>query len=165
MNTVNKIQIRENKTLKLNKVLIRKVSKFEIEDIDKISYIMQGYIKSKGNSTIGPRIISSNISINEYGEREDNINLIFQLKDKVECDNKTYKYKDQIKVSNCLFARFSENEENLYLAYNKLEVYAFENNIKLGDNLYTVRVIENENKIVADIFIETMKGGSFIEHI
>lgn len=46
MNTIEKIAIRENKTLKLNNVLIREISENELIDINKISYMMDSYIKS-----------------------------------------------------------------------------------------------------------------------
>lgn len=65
--------------------------------------------------------------------------------------------KNQIKVSNCLFARFMEKEENLQFAYSKLQLHAFENNIKLKGDSYTVFVDKKDNKMVADVFMEVSK--------
>ncbi|WP_243154565.1 hypothetical protein [Clostridium sporogenes] len=56
MNTNNKIILRENKTLKLNNVLIKELSEKEFMDMNKVTYMMDGYIKSKGNSVMGPMI-------------------------------------------------------------------------------------------------------------
>lgn len=56
MSTIEKITIRENKILKLNNVLIREVMESELIDINKVGYMMESYIKSKGNSMIGPSI-------------------------------------------------------------------------------------------------------------
>ncbi|NLN42267.1 MAG: hypothetical protein GX160_09875, partial [Clostridiales bacterium] len=56
MNTIEKIIVRENKTLKLNNVLIREVSENELMDINTISYMMDSYIKTKGNAAVGPMI-------------------------------------------------------------------------------------------------------------
>ncbi|MDY4252183.1 MAG: hypothetical protein SOY09_06795, partial [Clostridium sp.] len=78
MNTIEKIAIRENKTLKLNNVLIREISENELIDINKISYMMDSYIKSKGNSTIGPMINYSTVEVDESGQAKVIIKLMVQ---------------------------------------------------------------------------------------
>ena len=65
MNTIEKIVLRENKTLKLNNVLIREISENELIDINQISYMMDSYINSKGKSTIGPMINYSTVEVDE----------------------------------------------------------------------------------------------------
>lgn len=165
MNTIEKIIVRENKVLKLNNVLIRKVSENELIDIDKISHMMNSYIKSKGNSTIGPMINYSGIEVDGSGQQKVNIKLMVQLRNPIHNIEKPYELKSQLKVSNCLFARFTEKEENLKFAYQKLAVYAFENNIKLKEDSYTVFVKQKGENIVADVFMECMKGGELLESI
>ncbi|VYU29246.1 hypothetical protein [Clostridium tertium] len=165
MNTIEKIAIRENKTLKLNNVLRRNVSENELIDIDKISYMMESYIKSKGNSTLGPMINYSAVEVDESGNPKMIIKLIVQLKNPIHSVENPYEFKSQLKITNCLFARFTEKEENLQFAYQKLGIHAFENDIKLKGDSYTVFVKQEEDNIVADVFMECLKGGDLLESI
>lgn len=165
MSITEKIVIRENKILKLNNVLIREVSKNELIDINQITYMMDSYIKSKGNSTLGPMINYSSVEVDENGQPKVIIKLMVQLKNPIHNIEKPYEVQSQLRVTNCLFARFTEKEENLQFAYQKLGVYAFENNIKLKGDSYTVFLKKEEEDIVADVFMECMKGGELLESI
>lgn len=165
MNTIEKIVLRENKTLKLNNVLIREISENELIDINQISYMMDSYIKSKGNSTIGPMINYSTVEVDESGQPKVIIKLMIQLKNPIHNIEKPYELKSQLRVTNCLFASFTEKEENLQFAYQKLGVYAFENAIKLKGDSYTIFVKQEEENIVADVFMECLKGGDLLESI
>jgi hypothetical protein len=49
-----------------------------------------------------------------------------QLKSPIHNVEAPYELKNQIRVTNCLFARFSEKEENLQYAYSKLQLHAFD---------------------------------------
>lgn len=157
VNTTEKIVIRENKTLKLNNVLIREINENEFMDINKVAYMMESYIKSKGNAIVGPMINYTSAILNENGQAKIILKLILQLKTPLHNVDAPYEFKNQIKVSNCLFARFMEKEENLQFAYSKLQLHAFENNIKLKGDSYTVFVDKKDNKMVADVFMEVSK--------
>jgi hypothetical protein len=157
MNTIEKITVRENKTLKLNNVLIREVSQNEIIDINKVAYMMESYIKSKGNGIVGPMINYSTMEMGENGQPKIILKLMVQLNNPIHNIEKPYEIKTQIRIPNCLFARFTENEENLQYAYSKLGVHAFENDIKLKGDSYTVYVERKEGKITADVFMEVEK--------
>ena len=98
MSIIEKISLRENKTLKLNNVLIREVSENELIDINQISYMMDSYIKSKGNSTIGPMINYSNVEIKEDGQPAMIIKLMVQLKNPIHNIEKPYELKSQLKI-------------------------------------------------------------------
>lgn len=157
MNTTEKIMVRENKTLKLNNVLIREINENEFMDINKVAYMMESYIKSKGNSIVGPMINYTSASLNEGGQVKIILKLMLQLKNPIYNVDAPYEFKNQIKVNNCLFARFIEKEENLQFAYSKLQLHAFENDIKLKGDSYTVFVDKTDSKIVADVFMEVSK--------
>lgn len=163
MNIAEKIVLRENKTLKLNNVLIREVSQNEFMDTNKISYMMDSYIKSKGNASLGPMISYSKLQIDDNGQANIKLRLMVQLKSPIHNVEPPYEMKSQLRVTNCLFARFSEKEENLQFAYSKLQLHAFENDIKLKGDSYTVFVENKDGKIVADVFMETQKGDLAVE--
>ena len=80
MNMIEKIVVKENKILKLNNVLIREVSQNELIDINKITYMMDSYVKSKGNSTVGPMINYTATLGDENGQVKVIIKLMVQLK-------------------------------------------------------------------------------------
>jgi hypothetical protein len=158
LNTIEKIIVRENKTLKLNNVLIREVSENELMDINTISYMMDSYIKTKGNAAVGPMINYTTTEV-ENEQMKLVLKLMVQLKNPIVNMEKPYEFKSQIRVQNCLFARFNEKEENLQFAYSKLQLYAFENDIKLKGDSYTVFVDQKEDNLMADVFMEIQKGG------
>lgn len=165
MNTIEKIVVKENKILKLNNVLIREVNQNEFMDMDKITYMMDSYIKSKGNSIVGPMINYSAVEGDENGQAKIIIKIMLQLKNPIHNIEKPYELKTQIRVENCLFARFTEKEENLQYAYSKLGLFAFENNITLKGDSYTIFVNKNEEELVADVFMELKEGVDKLEAI
>jgi hypothetical protein len=165
MNTIEKITVRENKTLKLNNVLLREVSQNEIIDVNKVAYMMESYIKAKGNGIVGPMINYSTVEMGENGQPKVILKLIVQLKAQIHNVEKPYEFKSQIRVANCLFARFSEKQENLQFAYSKLGLHAFENEIKLKGDSYTVFVENKEGKMIADVFMEVQKEALMLESV
>jgi len=148
-----KIQINENKTLKLTNVLIREIHETELMDSNRFLVMMNNYILSKGTISKGPLVQFTSVSTNENGQPAIITKLMLQLQSDINIEL-PYVYKSMIKQENCLFARFEEREEYLHLAYDKLIVYAFENDISLCGNNYTVYVERKENNyITADIFM------------
>jgi len=165
MNTIEKITVRESKVLKLNNVLIREVKENEFMEINKVAYMMESFIKSKGNTIVGPMINYSTASADESGKVKVTIKFMVQLKNPIHNVEAPYELKNQIRVANCLFARFSDKEENLQFAYSKLQLHAFENDIKLKGDSYTVFVENKEGKMIADVFMEVQKGDATFEGI
>lgn len=127
--------------------------------------MMNSYIKSKGNSIIGPMINYSSLITDECGEPRLKFRIMFQLRNPIHNVEKPYEYQNQIKVTNSLFAKFTEREENLKFAYSKLQLHAFENDIKLLGDSYTVFVDKKEENIVADVFMQLQSGGDTLASI
>ena len=165
MSINEKIVVRENKILKLNNILIRPVSKNEFMNINKISYMMDSYIKTKRNCIVGPIINYSGTSADKNGQVNVELKLMVQLKYTMHNIEAPYEFSNQIRVTNCLFARFSEKEENLQFAYTKSQLYAFENDIKLKGDSYTVFVENKEGRMVADVFMEVQKEDLTLESL
>lgn len=148
-----KIIIKEGKTLKLQNVLIREVSQEEILNSTRTLHMMNSYILSKNVNVTGPLINYSNVKMD--GERQPVVTAKFmlQLSSDVVADF-PYIFEKTVVEKDCLFARFHEKEENLQFAYQKLGVYAFENDIKLRGDSYTVFVKRDPTDyIMADIFM------------
>ena len=106
----------------------------------------------------GPLIQYTNFKVNESGEPIIITKYMIQTVSPLE-EESPYEFKSIVKQENCLFARFEEKEENLQFAYQKLGVYAYENDMKLQGNSYTVFVDRKEDgNIVADIFMPIKRG-------
>ena len=74
---------------------------------------MDSYIKAKGNSPIGPMINYSNLEVDENGQAKISIKTMVQLKNQIYNVEAPYEIKKELRISNCLFARFNEKEENI----------------------------------------------------
>lgn len=153
LSTVEKIDVRGKKTLKLTNALIAKISNASPIEVQKRSHMMQNYIKSHGKSIVGPLVNHSYPEMNGDGQVQIHIELIMQLDSPLHTLDKTYEFSKQLKIENCLFARFYEKEENIRFAYFKLNVHAFENDMKLNGESYTVYVKQNSDTLMADIFM------------
>jgi len=153
LSTADKITLKGKKTLKLNNVLIAKISNASPMEVQKRSHMMHNYIKSHGKSIVGPLVNHSYPEVNEEGQAQVNVELLMQLDSPLHSLDKNYEFKKQLKIENCLFARFHEKEENIKFAYFKLNVHAFENDMNLHGESYTVYVKQTSDKLMADIFM------------
>ena len=103
--------------------MIREINENEFMEINKIAYMMDSYIKSKGNSSVGPMINYSAAQNNEQGQVKIKLKIMIQLKNPIHSIDNPYEFQSQIQVPRCLFARFQEKEENIRHAYSKLSLY------------------------------------------
>ncbi len=153
---MNKLQYSENKTLKLTNVLKYKIL-LEEEDFDLNVAIeqMQTYIKTKGAVQIGPLIQYTRTFINENNELDMEMVMMLQCNNYIHSVQQPYSMEPVIRVPNALYCRYMGPESFLKFAYDKINLEAFENDIKLADYNYTIFVDNNEEEesIIADVFI------------
>ncbi len=154
---MEKIQLQENKILKLKNVLSSKVN-IDAEDvsIDVILEQMQSYIKVKGAMQIGPLIQYIEPKLNEQGELEVEMSFLLQCSQPIHKVEAPYKMQPVLRVPNCIYCRYTGPEEALKYAYDKINLYAFENDIRLKGGSYTIFVDQNEEEgtMTADVFME-----------
>lgn len=151
---MNKIELSYNKTLKLTNVLI---CEFELTGSSSFEHTviqMENYIKSKGYMPIGPLIQNSSCTINEEGQVEMKAYLMRQANSFINHIDSPYKFESILKVKNCIYARYTGPSEKLKFAYDKINVAAFEDNIELSNENYTIFVDQQEDDLVADVFVE-----------
>ena len=150
----NSIQISNNKTLKLTNVLFFDLSSSDNDNIEIDILRMENYIKSKGAVPIGPLIQKSCYNINADGQLEIHVYLMRQANNYIHNVEAPFKMESIVRVRNCIYARFTGPEDKMRLAYDKIHVTAFEENIELADEYYTVYVDQQDGSIVADVFVE-----------
>ena len=153
---MGRLQFHNSKTLKLTNVLKCKMD-ISDEEFDFHTQIakMESFIKSKGAIQVGPLIQYVNTYVNE--EEELDMEMIFMLQSnnfihKLEAP---YTMESVVRMSDCMYCRYSGPEENLKYAYDKIGVEAFESEVELSGENYTIFVSENEEEetIIADVFM------------
>lgn len=154
---MKKINVSPSKTLKLSNALVNRCQIKE-EDFDFTVSIeqMQSYIRTKGALQIGPLIQYTNSYINEAGEMEIDIRLMLQCNHHIHSVEQPYTMESMIRIPNCMYCRYIGPEDNLNFAYQKIQLEAFENDIPLKGDSYTIFVDRNEENetITADVFME-----------
>lgn len=144
---MSKLQINQNKILKLQNVLFCKVNLEEEEmDFNIIVEKMQSYIKVKGAMQIGPLIQHTKPFVNNEEELDVELNLLLQCNNFIHNVKKPYRMESIIRVQNCMYCHYSGPEEKLKFAYDKINLEAFENDIELTGESYTVFVDQNEEE-------------------
>jgi effector-binding domain-containing protein len=154
---MNQINVSENKTLKLQNVLSYRLD-LETEDanmFDTEVNKMNTFIQTHGAKQIGPLIQHTFLKVNENNEVDVNIQFMLQSDNFIHNVETPYHMESVLRVKNCLYARYMGPESKIKIAYDKLGVYAFENEIELEDSNYTIYVSRNEEDetVVADVFI------------
>lgn len=150
----NSIQLSKNKTLKLSNVLICELDMSDSEDFATKVLQMDNYIKAKGFLPIGPVIQKTQYKINEDGQLEISVRLLRQANNFIHHVEPPYTMESILRVKNCLYVRYTGPEEKIKLAYDKINVTAFEEEIELSDENYTIFVDQQDDKIIADVFVE-----------
>ncbi len=151
-----KLLFNQKKVLKLQNVLISKINLEDEEmDFNIIVEKMQSYIKVKGAMQIGPLIQHTKPFVNDEEEMDMEINMLLQCNNYIHSVEKPYLMESIVRVSNCMYCRYTGPEEKLTFAYDKINLEAFENDIELTGESYTVFVDQNEEEgtIVADVFM------------
>lgn len=150
-----KIEFRENKILKLTNVLSRKVPAGEILNQDRQVQMLMNWIKAKGYETVGPLILYSSGVTGIDAENNPIIDsrIMVQLKQSEIRLEIPYRFEKQVRIENCLFARFQDKGEYLQYATNKLSLHAYENDRELTGETYIVLIESTEEKMMADVFM------------
>lgn len=144
------ILIEEDKVLKLKNALIREF-KIDDEPLDKKLHMFESYLKMHKIETFGPLIIKTHIEGTETPELI--ISALVQVKDDNPKLLSPYKFEKELKIGPCLFSRFEGKEQFSNISQSKMQVYAYENNIILGTESYSVYKEQTEDNSVIDTFV------------
>lgn len=150
-------EISENKTLKLTNVLIKTLIEEDFENFEKSVEQMENYIKSKGYQPLGPLIQYTTTKVNENRELDVIIKLMRQVSNYINHVEPPYSMESVIRIKDCMYVRYTGPESKIKYAYDKINLTAFEEDIELKGDSYTVFVNQIDDNIVADIFMERAK--------
>ena len=150
---MNEIKVAENKTLKLTNVLSRAVQPEELANLPVILTQMQNFMKSNGVQPIGPLVQAIRM-----GTGPDHVPEMYMMQQATQMISKMepgYHMDAVLRVKNCLYAHYTGPLSQSQLASAKLQIMAFENDIKLIGDSYTIYVNQDEDEGVIDVFMET----------
>ena len=151
-----KLQFHNNKVLKLTNVLKYKILlNDESFDFNVAIEQMQSYIRTKGAMQIGPLIQYTRAFLNENNEMDMEIVMMLQCNNYIHSVEQPYSMESVIRVPNALYCRYTGPETSLKFAYDKINVEAFEQDIKLADCNYTIFLDNNQEEdiTIADVFV------------
>ena len=150
---MNEIKVAENKTLKLTNVLSRLVRPEELGNLPVILTQMQNFIKSHSAMPVGPVIQC--VKFTSGPNPEPQIYFMMQVNQLIPRLEPGYEQDAVLRVKNCLYAHYTGPMSHNQLATAKLQIMAFENDIKLTGNNYTIYVNQDDDDAVIDVFMET----------
>ncbi|TFF66133.1 AraC family transcriptional regulator [Helcococcus ovis] len=147
-----KLEVKENKKLKLQKVICKELNNIEIEKFDIEINNFLNSIKALKAQVFGPVVIrNKGTDISENGIITSSYEIYIQVHDYLQYKNQ-FIVKDEISVEYCIYIRYEGKPEYLQLAFNKLEIYEYEEEIITKGDIYMVSLEENEKCIKMDIF-------------
>lgn len=153
---MNKIQLKLCKSLKISNVLIYSLlnDKDTLMNIETQIEQVNSYIRIKGASPLGPLIQYTHYSLNDLNEPEIDFKLMLQCNTFIHHVDPPYKMESIIHVPNCMYCRYTGPEDKLKFAYDKIMLTAFEEDIPLKGDSYTIFVDRQDDYIIADVFME-----------
>jgi hypothetical protein len=115
---------------------------------------MENYIKAKGSQPVGPLIQHASPQINIDGSLRIAVKLLRQSNSPIPNIDPPYTMEPLLRVKDCLYVRFFGEESKLQFAYSKINLTAYEEDIALQGDSYTIFVNRADDKITADVFME-----------
>ena len=114
---------------------------------------MQNFMKSNGAQPIGPLVQAV-----KMGTGPDHVPELYMMQQATQMITQMepgYHMDAVLRVKNCLYAHYTGPMSHNQLATAKLQIMAFENDIKLTGDNYTIYVNQDDDEAVIDVFMET----------
>lgn len=156
---MRKLEVHRNKILKLTNAVCYKLEEGDLRELEKIVSQMENYIKAKGAMPIGPLVQCTELEIDQEGNTQVQISLIRQANTFIHKMEAPYTMQSVLRVPNCLYVQFIGDESHIKFAYDKLNVFAYEEDIPLTGRTYTIFTSKSEDEFSADIFMEKAYTG------
>ena len=150
---MREIQTAENKTLKLTNVVSRRIQPEEFNNMQIVLTQMHNFIKSNGAQPLGPLVQCIKLPAGPNPQPE--VYMMQQATQLIPRMEAGYSMDAVLRVRNCLYAHYTGPMSHNQLATAKLQIMAFENDIKLTGDNYTIYVNQDDDDAVIDVFMET----------
>lgn len=150
----NKIEVILSRTIKLTNAVFKELYLSDEDNFIQIEVNkIDNYIKAKGSQPFGPVIQLNKAFVNEQGEMDFKVILIRQSQNFINHIESPLYIESVFREKDCLYTRFIGKESDLKFAYNKLALYAYEEEIQLTGSSYTVFVDRFDDQVIIDVFM------------
>ena len=150
---MREIQTAENKTLKLTNVVSRRIQPEEFNNMQIVLTQMHNFIKSNGAQPLGPLVQCIKLPAGPNPQPE--VYMMQQATQLITQTEPGYEVDAVLRVKNCLYAHYTGPMAYSQLASSKLQILAFEKDLKLSGDTYTIFVNQDDDDAVIDVFMET----------
>ena len=150
---MREIQTAENKTLKLTNVVSRRIQPEEFNNMQIVLTQMHNFIKSNGAQPLGPLVQCIKLPAGPNPQPE--VYMMQQATQLIPRMEAGYSMDAVLRVRNCLYAHYTGPMAYSQLASSKLQILAFEKDLKLSGDTYTIFVNQDDDDAVIDVFMET----------
>ena len=150
---MREIQTAENKTLKLTNVVSRRIQPEEFNNMQIVLTQMHNFIKSNGAQPLGPLVQCIKLPAGPTPQPE--VYMMQQATQLITQTEPGYEVDAVLRVKNCLYAHYTGPMAYSQLASSKLQILAFEKDLKLSGDTYTIFVNQDDDYAVIDVFMET----------
>ena len=150
---MKEIKVAENKTLKLTNVLSREIHPEEMASLPVVLTQMHNFIKSNGAQPLGPLVQC--IKLPSGPNPQPEVYMMQQATQLITQTEPGYEVDAVLRVKNCLYAHYTGPMAYSQLASSKLQILAFEKDLKLTGDNYTIFVSQDDDDAVVDVFMET----------
>lgn len=147
-----KLDVYENKTLKLDRVLCKELRMITFDTLDREiqkfnNFLEVNRLEIKGPLVIhnlGTPILQNQIEVADY-------RIIIQLQEEFASQG-DYTYIPELKVENCLYLHYEGTPDYSALALSKLAIHMYENDYVGVGEVYQVILQNEQEHIVVDYF-------------
>ncbi|MGL5041697.1 MAG: hypothetical protein ACRC6X_01160 [Culicoidibacterales bacterium] len=139
-----KLEIRTQKKLRLENVIIKELKKIDITVIKHEITKFSNHLAVMGIKTKGP-LITHNVGsqLEKSGKLTLDYNIMFQVIVPVE-NLGEYKFRPEIVVDNCLYLKHQAAAQNMHYAQAKIELYLYEHDLFDMGQQYIVHISPQE---------------------
>ncbi len=135
-------------------VLSRRLDSGSMESLQKSMRMFESYVKREGLETQGPIIMkTSSRLVNDTLINENE--MMIQLKGTIPNVEEPYAFTETLRLEGYIMMRYTGPMDMVDMANMKLKVYAFENCIDLGPNIYSVYTTNEKGRVI-DLFQEVL---------
>ena len=149
---MNDILVSESKTPQHTNVPSPRIMPEGVPHIILIVPQMENFVRRHGAQPIGPLV--QPILVTKGPKPEAQMYLLRQANKMITRLDPQYHMDAVLRVKNCLYAHYVGPMARNELATQKLNIYAFEHDIKLSGSAYSIFVTQDDDEGVVDVFME-----------
>lgn len=150
------IVLAENKNVMFKNVLSRRLESLTEDGFQKSARMFEAYMRRERLEPRGPMIVRTTLSMSGRDEIQES-EMMAQLTAPADDVADPYSFEPLIRIEGCLMARYIGPAKGMPMAYAKIQVHAFEQDLDLGPVTYTVLMPAEDGDICADIFVRVMQ--------